>query len=118
MTRQVLFLGRADGVLNPGGVRFGSSDISTVLESHFPEIADSVCVGQRREEDNDESVMLFLKMGEGEKFSEGLVERVRRKIGEERSKRHVPKYVFQTWDIPVCCFVSCLFFMLLGGRRS
>lgn len=109
VTRQVLFLGRADGVLNPSGVRFGSSDIYTVLESHFPEIADSVCVGQRREEDKDESVMLFLKMGEGERFSEGLVERVRRKIGEERSKRHVPKYVFQTWDIPVCFLVSCLF---------
>jgi acetoacetyl-CoA synthetase len=101
VTKQVLFLGRADGVLNPSGVRFGSSDIYTVLESHFPEIADSVCVGQRREGDVDESVMLFLKMNEGERFTEDLVQRVKEKIAVERSKRHVPRYVFQTWDIPV-----------------
>lgn len=101
VTGQVLFLGRADGVLNPSGVRFGSSDIYSVIETHFAEVADSVCVGQRRPEDSDESVLLFLKMKEGERFSRGLVERVKRKIGEERSKRHVPRYVFQTWDIPV-----------------
>jgi acetoacetyl-CoA synthetase len=101
VTKQILFLGRADGVLNPSGVRFGSSDIYSVIETHFPEVADSVCVGQRRPADPDESVMLFLKMNEGHRFTEHLVRRVKDKIGEERSKRHVPRYVFQTWDIPV-----------------
>lgn len=101
VTGQVMFLGRADGVLNPSGVRFGSSDIYSVIETHFPEIADSICVGQRRKQDNDESVLLFLKMKDGERFTDNLVERVKHKIGVERSKRHVPKYVFQTWDIPV-----------------
>ncbi|KAK7179561.1 hypothetical protein DPSP01_003644 [Paraphaeosphaeria sporulosa] len=100
VTGQVLFLGRADGVLNPSGVRFGSSDIYSVIETHFLEVADSVCVGQRRPQDSDESVVLFLKMKDGERFTDGLVERVKRKIGEERSKRHVPRYVFETWDIP------------------
>jgi len=101
VTGQVLFLGRADGVLNPSGVRFGSSDIYSVVETHFPEVVDSVCVGQRRPTDADESVMLFLKMKEGERFTEGLVKRIKGKIAEERSRRHVPRYVFQTWDIPV-----------------
>lgn len=100
-TGQVMFLGRADGVLNPSGVRFGSSDIYSVIETHFPEVADSICVGQRRPEDNDESVMLFLKMNEGYKYTKELVERIKGRIAEERSRRHVPKYVFQTWDIPV-----------------
>ena len=100
-TGQILFLGRADGVLNPSGVRFGSSDIYSVVETHFGEVADSVCVGQRRPRDGDESVMLFLRMREGERFTEELVGRVKAKIAEERSKRHVPRYVFQTWDIPV-----------------
>ncbi|KAF2179837.1 acetoacetate-CoA ligase [Zopfia rhizophila CBS 207.26] len=99
-TKQILFLGRADGVLNPSGNRFGSNDIYSVIETHFPEIADSVCVGQRRPNDSDESVMLFLKMNEGFQYTDNLVERVKNKIGEERSKRHIPKYVFQTWDIP------------------
>ncbi|KAJ4346691.1 uncharacterized protein N0V89_010623 [Didymosphaeria variabile] len=100
VTGQVMFLGRADGVLNPSGVRFGSSDIYSVIETHFLEVADSICVGQRRPQDNDESVMLFLKMKDGKRFTESLVERVKRKIGEEKSKRHIPRYVFQTWDIP------------------
>jgi acetoacetyl-CoA synthetase len=102
VTKQVLFLGRADGVLNPSGVRFGSSDIYSVIETHFSEIQDSICVGQRRPQDIDERVLLFLKMNQGHQYTDHLVERVKRKIKEERSPRHVPKYVFQTHDIPVC----------------
>lgn len=100
-TGQVMFLGRADGVLNPSGVRFGSAEIYSVIEAYFPEIADSICVGQRRPQDNDESVMLFLKMNEGYEYRPDLVKRIKDKIASERSRRHVPKYVFQTWDIPV-----------------
>ncbi|KNG51807.1 acetoacetate-CoA ligase [Stemphylium lycopersici] len=100
VTGQIFFLGRADGVLNPSGVRFGSADIYSVIEAHFPEVADSICVGQRRPQDADESVMLFLKMNKGFEYREGLVERIKSKIAEERSRRHVPRYVFQTWDIP------------------
>lgn len=100
VTGQVFFLGRADGVLNPSGVRFGSSDIYSVIEAHFPTVADSICVGQRRPEDIDESVMLFLKMKEGEQYTESLVQKIKSKIAEEKSRRHVPRYVFQTWDIP------------------
>ncbi|KAL6704484.1 hypothetical protein ACN47E_008113 [Coniothyrium glycines] len=99
-TGQILFLGRADGVLNPSGVRFGSAEIYSVIETHFPEIGDSICVGQRRPQDNDESVMLFVRMNDGYEFTSTLVDRVKRKIRQERSGRHVPKYIFQTWDIP------------------
>lgn len=101
VTGQIQFLGRADGVLNPSGVRFGSSDIYSVIETHFPEIQDSICVGQRRPQDQDESVLLFLKMNDGFAYTEELVQRVKNKVAEERSRRHVPKLVFQTWDIPV-----------------
>ncbi|KAH6864277.1 hypothetical protein B0T12DRAFT_431208 [Alternaria alternata] len=100
ITGQILFLGRADGVLNPSGVRFGSADIYSVIETHFPEVADSICVGQRRPGDVDESVILFLKMNKGFGYTESLVNKIKSKIAEERSRRHVPKYVFQTWDIP------------------
>ncbi|KAK3044375.1 hypothetical protein LTS18_001450 [Coniosporium uncinatum] len=99
-TKQILFLGRADGVLNPSGVRFGSAEVYSVIEKHFPQIADSICVGQRRPTDNDEAVMLFLMMRPGQKFSQPLVNDVRDKIGNELSKRHVPKYVFETPEIP------------------
>lgn len=99
-TRQIIFLGRADGVLNPSGVRFGSAEIYSVIEGHFPEIADSICVGQRRPQDVDESVMLFLLMAPREKFSERLVQRIKEQIRKSCSKRHVPKWVFETPEIP------------------
>ncbi|KAI0381848.1 acetoacetyl-coenzyme A synthetase [Hypomontagnella monticulosa] len=101
ITKNLTFLGRADGVLNPSGVRFGSAEIYSVLERNFADrIADSICVGQRRPQDNDESVMLFLLMRPGHKFDRKLVNEVKEAIKKELTKRHVPKYVFETPEIP------------------
>lgn len=101
-TRQLVFLGRADGVLNPSGVRFGSADIYSVIDTHFSDsISDSICVGQRRPQDSDESVMLFLLMNPGKPFTLRLVNEVKAAIRKEYSPRHVPKYVFETPEIPV-----------------
>lgn len=101
VTKQVMFLGRADGVLNPSGVRFGSSEIYSVVEKHFPDsIAASICVGQRRPQDSDESVLLFVLMKPGHRFTAKLIGDIKSRIAEETSKRHVPKYVFETKDIP------------------
>lgn len=101
VTKGLIFLGRADGVLNPSGVRFGSAEIYSVLEKSFPTVADGICVGQRRPQDHDETVMLFLMMKPGEQFSKKLVDDVKSAIRRELSPRHVPKYVFETPDIPV-----------------
>lgn len=101
-TKNVIFLGRADGVLNPSGVRFGSAEIYGIVDARFSDkIADSICVGQRRPKDNDEAVMLFLLMKPGVKFTQSLVNDVKAAIRKETSPRHVPKYVFETPDIPV-----------------
>lgn len=102
VTGQLTFLGRADGVLNPSGVRFGSAEVYSVLERRFADrIADSLCVGQRRPRDQDESVMLFLLMKPGQRFDQALVGEVKEAIRRDLSKRHVPKYVFETKEIPV-----------------
>jgi acetoacetyl-CoA synthetase len=107
-TRGIYFLGRADGVLNPSGVRFGSAEIYNVIEAFFgDDIQDSICVGQRRPHDTDEAVLLFLLMKPGKKFSEKLVKEVRQRIGKECSPRHVPKYVFETPEIPVSLPLLC-----------
>ncbi|KAK9419790.1 putative Acetoacetyl-coenzyme A synthetase [Seiridium unicorne] len=101
VTKGVTFLGRADGVLNPSGVRFGSAEVYGVLERHFSDrIVDSICIGQRRPKDNDESVMLFLLMRPGQRFDKKLVLEVKEAIKRDLSKRHVPKYVFETPEIP------------------
>ena len=102
VTKQVFMLGRADGVLNPSGVRFGSSDIYSVIDTQFSDIvADSVCVGQRRPTDDDEAVILFLLMMPGHRLDSILAQRIRAAIRHEYSPRHVPKYIFETPEIPV-----------------
>ena len=101
-TKQVFFLGRSDGVLNPSGVRFGSAEIYRIIESEFAaEVVDSVCVGRRRPNDNDEKVFLFLLMRPNVKFSEALASRIRKAVSEGLSKRHVPAFIFPTPEIPV-----------------
>ncbi|KAJ4863654.1 AMP-binding enzyme domain-containing protein [Trichoderma breve] len=100
-TGAVLMLGRSDGVLNPSGIRFGSADIYAVLERCFPiEIADSLCVGQRRQQDLDERVVLFVLMKPGLTLDLKLVRRIKDAIAEGLTKRHVPKYVFEIPEIP------------------
>jgi acetoacetyl-CoA synthetase len=110
ITKNIIFLGRADGVLNPSGVRFGSAEIYSVIDAGFPMVADSICVGQRRPKDTDEAVMLFLLMRPGERFSERLVRDVKAAIRKELSPRHVPKYIFETPAIPVSLSFSFSFF--------
>lgn len=102
ITKQLMFHGRADGVLNPSGVRFGSAEIYRVIEGLFSqEIADSICVGQRRPTDTDERVMLFLLMKPGASFTADLVKRIRNAIRTELSARHVPMFIYETPEIPV-----------------
>ena len=95
-------LGRSDGVLKPGGVRFGSSEIYNVLLHRFAgTIADALCVGRRREGDSDEMVVLFVKMEDGKVFDDDLAKRVKLAIREALSPRHVPGIVDKCCEIPV-----------------
>lgn len=112
-TKQVLFFGRADGVLNPSGVRFGSSEIYSIIETKFSDtVADSICVGQRRPQDSDESVMLFLLMKPGQAFTSSLVKTVKEAIRQQYGPRYVPKYVFETPEIPVSVGQDAIFLAL------
>ncbi|EKM80626.1 hypothetical protein AGABI1DRAFT_55606 [Agaricus bisporus var. burnettii JB137-S8] len=99
-TKGILILGRSDGVLNPSGVRFGSGEIYNVLEQFSSVIDDSLCVGQRRSQDKDERVLLFLKMRQGQKFTAQLQTQIRSAIKTALSARHVPAYIFEIEDIP------------------
>ncbi|KAL2214508.1 acetoacetate-CoA ligase [Sarocladium strictum] len=100
-TKQITMLGRADGVLNPSGIRFGSSEIYNILNIDFADaIADSICVGQRRPQDDDERVMLFVLMQPGKRLSAKLVKQVKQQIRSRLSSRHVPKFIFETPEIP------------------
>jgi acetoacetyl-CoA synthetase len=99
-TKGIMVLGRSDGVLNPSGVRFGSGEIYTVLEQFSSVLDDSLCVGQRRPQDTDERVLLFVKMRPGQKFTKELEGKIRAAIRKALSARHVPAFVLEVTDIP------------------
>ncbi|OSX66017.1 hypothetical protein POSPLADRAFT_1043540 [Postia placenta MAD-698-R-SB12] len=99
-TQGLMILGRSDGVLNPSGVRFGSAEIYSVLEGFSDAIDDSLCIGQRRPQDRDERVLLFLKMRPGHAFTNDLTDQIRSSIRKALSPRHVPAYIFSVEDIP------------------
>ena len=95
-------LGRSDGVLNPLGVRFGSAEIYNILLKHFSvEVEDGLCIGRKRADDTDETVVLFLKMAKGHPFTPELVDRIKGVIRKELSARHVPSIIDECYDIPV-----------------
>ena len=101
-----VFLGRSDGVLNPSGVRFGSAEIYKLVDGEtagLEAVEDALCVGQRRAGEDDERVLLFLKMKEGHngKLGKELRGRIRRVIREGLSRRHEPAGIFEVEDIPV-----------------
>ncbi|KAK8854913.1 acetoacetate-CoA ligase [Kwoniella newhampshirensis] len=100
----ILMLGRSDGVLNPGGIRFGPTDIYSVLENEeFASLGveETLVVGLMVEGGADEKVILFIKMREGRELDETLIKKIKTSIRSARSARHVPGKILQVSDIPL-----------------
>ena len=93
----IIIYGRSDATLNPGGVRIGTADIYSVVET-MPEVVDSIVVGQDWE--NDVRVILFVMLNEGYELNDELVARIRTAIRTNTSPRHVPAKIIQVADIP------------------
>ncbi|KAI9310461.1 acetoacetate-CoA ligase [Dichotomocladium elegans] len=98
-TGGVVMLGRSDGTLNPSGVRFGSAEIYNIVD-RFTEIEDELCVGQKIKGEDDERVVLFVKMKPGVPFTDDLAKKIKTAIRAELSPRHVPAFVLPIKDIP------------------
>lgn len=93
----VVFYGRSDTTLNPGGVRIGTAEIYRAVAA-LPEIADSIVAA--RPADGDEQVVLCVTLAEGAQLDDELVDRITRTIRAEASPRHVPHHVVAVPDIP------------------
>ena len=89
--------GRSDTTLNPGGVRIGTAEIYQTVE-RFNEVEDSLVIGQPWE--NDERIILFLKMKGQSVISEELIKQIKKSIRESCSPRHVPAKIIAVADIP------------------
>ncbi len=89
--------GRSDAVLNPGGVRIGTAEIYRQVEQ-IDEVLESLCVGQDWQ--GDVRVVLFVRLRPELKLDDELVARIRSRIRENTTPRHVPARVVQVDDVP------------------
>jgi acetoacetyl-CoA synthetase len=89
--------GRSDATLNPGGVRIGTAEIYRQVET-IPEVADSIVVGQPWKD--DVRVVLMVVLNEGYELNDELVKRIKQRIKEGASPRHVPAKIVQLDEIP------------------
>jgi acetoacetyl-CoA synthetase len=89
--------GRSDATLNPGGVRIGTAEIYRQVEQ-LSEIQESICVGQ--DVAGDVRVLLFVVLKPGNTLDADLKDRIKRKIREGASPRHVPAEIIAVADIP------------------
>jgi acetoacetyl-CoA synthetase len=90
--------GRSDSTINRGGVRMGTSEIyRAVLE--VDEVVDALVVDVPR--DGAEHWMpLFVVLREGVELDDDLARRIRRRVREDCSPRHVPDDVRQIAEVP------------------
>ena len=93
----IIIYGRSDAVLNPAGVRIGTAEIYRQVEQ-LDEILESVVIGQHWE--NDERIVLFVRLRDDLQLTPSLEDRIRRRIREHTTPRHVPARILQVPDVP------------------
>ncbi len=97
----IVIYGRSDTVLNPGGVRIGTAEITRQVEQ-LEEVLEAIVIGQdwppRHPE--DVRVVLFVKLKEGLQLDDALANRIKKRIRDNTTPRHVPAKILQVTDIP------------------
>jgi acetoacetyl-CoA synthetase len=97
----VVIYGRSDATLNPGGVRIGTAEIYRQVE-RLEEVVESLVIGQDwpPEKPTDTRIVLFVRLRDGLALDEALAEKIRRRIRENTTPRHVPAKIVQVPDLP------------------
>jgi len=90
--------GRSDTTINRHGIRMGTAEIYRAVEE-MPEVLDSLVVDL--EYLGRPSYMpLFVVLRPGEALDDALASRIKARIRERASARHVPNDVFQVSEVP------------------
>ena len=92
-----IIFGRSDATLNPGGVRIGSGEIYGALQK-FSWLEDCVVAGYNV--DNDEKIILFLKLKLKTNLPDKYEALIRKHLKSTLSPRHVPWKIIVIKDIP------------------
>ncbi|HLX80599.1 MAG TPA: acetoacetate--CoA ligase [Burkholderiales bacterium] len=97
----MIVYGRSDATLNPGGVRIGTAEIYRQVEK-IDEVEESVAIGQLWPPDKptDTRVVLFVRLRPGFVLDEKTVEKIKARIRDNTTPRHVPAKIVQVPDIP------------------
>ncbi|WP_338873026.1 acetoacetate--CoA ligase [Spirosoma sp. SC4-14] len=94
----IIIYGRSDATLNRDGVRIGTSEIYSAVES-LPEIADSLVVGL--EQPGGRYFMpLFVVLQNGFALTDELVARIKKTLRSQFSPRHVPDAIYAISEVP------------------
>ncbi len=93
----MVFLGRSDATLNPGGVRIGTAEIYRQIE-RIDDVLEGLVIGQNH--DNDTRVVLFVRLKDGVDLDEALTRQIKTEIRTHASPRHVPAVIVAVPDIP------------------
>ncbi len=90
--------GRSDATLNAGGVRIGTAEIYRQVEQ-VPEVVESLAIGQ--DWDDDTRIVLFVRLSDpAGPLSDELQQRIRARLRNECSPRHVPARIVAVPDLP------------------
>jgi acetoacetyl-CoA synthetase len=89
--------GRSDSTLNRGGVRMGTAEFYSVVES-VNGVADSLVV--HLDDEKEDRLLLFVACEEGVELDEEFRQRLKRALREQLSPRHVPDVVKQIPAVP------------------
>ena len=93
----LIIYGRSDAVLNPGGVRIGTAEIYRQVEQ-IEEVLEALAVAQ--EWQDDVRIVLFVRLAPEATLDDALADRIRQRIRQNCTPRHVPAKIIRVADIP------------------
>jgi acetoacetyl-CoA synthetase len=93
-----IIYGRSDSTINRGGIRMGTSEIYRAVLA-VDEVVDALVVDVPRE-GTDGWMPLFVVLREGARLDDELVRRIKARVREDCSPRHVPNEVHAIAEVP------------------
>jgi acetoacetyl-CoA synthetase len=94
-----IITGRSDATLNRGGVRMGTSEFYSVVES-VPGVVDSLVVHHEDPDGGAGELVLFVVLDEGRSLDDDLARSLAATIRSELSPRHVPDTLHAIPSVP------------------
>lgn len=96
-TGGMIFYGRSDATLNPGGVRIGTAEIYQQVNQILA-VQDSIAVSRRV--DGDEKVVLFVQLESDYVLDDELKNQIKQTLRAQCSPRHVPAEIYSLSEVP------------------